>query len=66
MWIIVEDEIMAEKIRKFLEFRVREATENFSLHCWDSVYEIPGVKYRLSGPLSNEDAFILEYWSGNK
>ncbi len=60
-WIVVEDKEIAEKIRKFLEFRMEEDDSSFSLHCWEETYKLPGVTYRLSGPLSNEDAFILEY-----
>jgi hypothetical protein len=60
-WIVVEDQEVAEKIRKFLEFRMEEHDSSFSLHCWEEVYNLPGVTYRLSGPLGNEDAFILEY-----
>lgn len=60
-WIVVEDKVLAEKIRKFLEFRVEEDNSSFSLHCWEETYKLPGVTYRLSGPLNNEDAFILEY-----
>lgn len=60
-WIVVEDQEVAEKIRKFLEFRMEEDDSSFSLHCWEEIYKLPGVTYRLSGSLSNEDAFILEY-----
>lgn len=61
-WITVEDEELSDKIRKFLELRIVKCENNFSLHCWDEVYNLPGVKYRLSGTFNNEDCFTLEYW----
>ena len=37
-WVVVEDKELAEKIRKFLEFRMEEDDSSFSLHCWEETY----------------------------
>lgn len=69
MWIEVEDEVMTEKLQKFLEFRVKDSEETElhndegTLYGYSNVYQLPGVTYEIISWLTNEDAFLIRYWS---
>lgn len=69
MWIEVEESELTDNLRKFLQFRCREARETEWLKnefgttwgCSD-VYNIPGIKYEIISFLTNEDSYVLRYW----
>lgn len=68
MWIEVEDEVIVEKLQKFLEFRIKDSEETElyndygTMYGYSNIYQLPGVKYELISFLTNEDAFVLRYW----
>ena len=73
MWIEVEESELTDNLRKFLQFRCREARETEWLKnefgttwgCSD-VYNLPGIKYEIISFLTNEDAYVLRYWQGDE
>lgn len=74
MWVEIEESELTDNLRKFLQFRCREARETEWLKsdkgatiwgCSD-VYNLPGVKYEVISFLANEDAYVLRYWKEDK